>query len=146
MANFLVDTGVWICLCDERDRAATREEISLIFELIRPHTIVMPWPVAFETLRTRMVSNKIASGILERELKSAPIEFLDDSRYREDAFQLALESSRRGRPLSMVDCLLRLLMEDRNVKVDFFATFNDGDFHDVCAAKGIEMFPGSLDF
>jgi len=143
MANFLVDTGVWICLCDGRDAAATREEITAIFDLIRPHKVVMPWPVAFETLRTRMVGNRTAAAILERELKSVALEFLDDSSYREDAFYMALASTQRGRPLSMVDCLLRLLMDDRNVKIDYFATFNDEDFYDVCASRGIEMFPGS---
>ena len=45
----------------------------------------------------------------------------------------------RKRPLSMVDCLIRLMIEDVNVKLHYLATFNHRDFLDVCAARRIEI-------
>ncbi len=39
----------------------------------------------------------------------------------------------------MVDCLIRLIIEDENVKVDYLVTFNVRDFHDVCMKRGIEL-------
>jgi hypothetical protein len=53
---------------------------------------------------------------------------------------MALESSlRQNRPLSMVDCLLRLLLEDVNTRISYLATLNERDFADVCRKKGIEI-------
>lgn len=145
MPNVLVDTGVWIRLFDRRDGGpGAREDVEALFDLVRVHTIILPWPIAFETLRTRLVRNKIATRLLEREMKAPNITFLDDRDYRDEAFRIAVESSRIGRPLSMVDCLLRLIMDDVNVKINYFATYNDADFSDVCAGRRILMIPGSV--
>ena len=54
--------------------------------------------------------------------------------------ELALESSLKGRrPLSMVDCLIRLLLDDANTRIDYLATFNVRDFGDVCRNNGVEI-------
>lgn len=79
--------------------------------------------------------------IFERKIKSPSVSLIDDSPYREAALDLAFSSSRLGRPLSLVDCLMRLFMDDINVKVDRFATYNQADFFDVCAQRSIEIIP-----
>jgi len=43
----------------------------------------------------------------------------------------------QARSLSLVDCVLRGLLRDINVRVDAFMTFNEGDFADVCRARSI---------
>ncbi len=144
MPRVLVDTGVWIRLFDRRDGPRDREDVEALFDLVRAHTIVLPWPIAFETLRTRLMRNRIAASLLEREMKAPNISFLDDRDYRDEAFKMAVDSPRSGRALSMVDCLLRLVMDDRNVKIDYLATYNDADFYDVCARRRITMIPGEL--
>jgi len=39
----------------------------------------------------------------------------------------------------MVDCLLRLILDDTNVKIDYLATFNKGDFIDICRKKRVAI-------
>ena len=134
----LADTGVWYAMFDPRDQHATDiEEKAEILDLCR---VVLPWPTLYETLRTRLVRNRLALQQLENYLKRPHVEYLDDTPYREAALDLAFSSSLRDfRPLSMVDCLIRLLLDDVNVKVNLFATFNVGDFIDVCASRNIEL-------
>lgn len=141
MATILVDTGVWLALCDPRDRAAAREVVDDIYARIRVHSIVLPWPIVYETLRTRFVRNRVAMERFEHEINSAQIVRVDDMPYREDALSLSIESSlRRGRPLSMVDCMLRLLIDDVRTRIRYFVTFNQSDFVDVCKARQIELW------
>jgi predicted nucleic acid-binding protein len=141
MASVLVDTGVWIALCDPRDRAVSEEAIDDIYARIKVHSILIPWPVAYETIRTRFARNRLALERFEREIKSPRVELVDDAPYRDEAFELSIESSlRRGRPLSMVDCLMRLLLEDVATNISYLVTFNPGDFSDVCRARRIELW------
>lgn len=99
------------------------------------------WPTVYETLRTRFVRNKIALQQFEIFLEiHHDIVFLNDHIYRNDAFDLAIESSlRRGRPLSMADCLLRLIIDDPNVRINYFLTFNQPDFIDLCKKNRVEL-------
>jgi len=45
----------------------------------------------------------------------------------------------RTRPMSLVDMVMRLMLDDVNVRVDGLLTFNQKDFHDVCRKRGLEM-------
>lgn len=139
MARVLIDTGVWYSRYDPRDRAASPEDIEAVFNLVQPFDVILPWPIAYETLRTRFTRNRIWMSLFEAELKSPRIQFIDDAPYRTDAIEYAFESTRNGRPLSMVDCVLRLIMDDRNINIDYFATWNCIDFCDVCASRKIEI-------
>lgn len=141
MASILVDTGIWYSLCDARDNAASREVIDDLYRRVKVHKIIVPWPIVYEVLRTRFVRNRLALERFEQELKSSGIVIVDDTPYRDDAYALSLVSSlQRQRPLSMVDCVLRLLMDDVNTKISYLATFNHGDFADVCKARRIELW------
>lgn len=138
MEYALADTGLWYATFDRRDQhhavAADKAEVLELFQ------IVLPWPTLYETLRTKFVRNPLALGQFARFLKKPNIIYLDDASFRKAAFELAVESSlRQGRPLSMVDCLIRLLLEDMNTRVDYLATLNARDFEDVCRKKGIEI-------
>ena len=139
MQYVLIDTGVWYAMFDPRDqhqaKVAKKQEILELF------TLVIPWPTMYETLRTRMVRNRQAMYQIEDYLKRPNLTFLDDSPYREKALELAFSSSlRKFRQLSMIDCLLRLILEDDNVMINYLATFNDEDFLDVCHARRIAIF------
>ena len=141
MPRILVDTGVWYALCDDGDRTASPEFLASLPNRIAPHSVVVPWPVAYETLRTSFVRKRASLVRFEQLLRSPRVEFFDDDPYRRDALELAIHSSlNRKRPLSMVDCLLRLLMDDIGVKISYLITFNVGDFADVCARRRIEIW------
>jgi predicted nucleic acid-binding protein len=141
MASILVDTGVWYALCDQGDRTVTRGKIEEIYDRVKVHSIVVPWPIGYEVLRTRFVKNRLALERFERELKSPRIVPLDDSPYRESALALSIELSlRQDRPLSMVDCAIRIIIDDVRTKIGFLATFNVSDFADICRKRKIELW------
>jgi predicted nucleic acid-binding protein len=141
MASILVDTGIWYALCDSKDQAVSREIVDDIYARLRVHSVVIPWPIAYETLRSQFVRNRLALERFERELKSPNTVLIDDAPYREDALALSIESSlRRGRPLSMVDCIIRLLIDDVKMKIRYLVTFNARDFADVCRKRQIELW------
>lgn len=138
MEYALVDTGVWYAMFDNRDQNYPKAKEKA--ELLDMVQIVLPWPVVYETLRTRFVRNITALQLFERFLKRRNIDYLDDSLYRDAAFDLSLESSLRNmRPLSMVDCLIRLVVEDVNTKIHYLATFNTADFSDVCMKNRVAI-------
>lgn len=141
MASILLDSGVWYALCDSRDRTASREVIDEIYARVKVHTIVVPWPIVYETLRTRFVRSRPAMERFKQEIKSPRIILLDDAPYRDDALAHAIDwSLRRGRALSMVDCVLRLLLDDVQTRIQYLVTFNQRDFVDVCERRRIEVW------
>jgi predicted nucleic acid-binding protein len=141
MASILVDTGVWLAICDPRDRAVAQEIVDDIYERIKVHSIVVPWPIAYETLRTRFVRNRLAMERFEQEIRSPRVILLDDTPYREEALALSIDSSlRRDRPLSMVDCAMRLLIDDVRTRIRYLVTFNQRDFADICTRRRIELW------
>jgi predicted nucleic acid-binding protein len=138
MQYALADTGLWYAMFDQHDQYHSQAKGKV--EILDASRIVLPWPTLFETLRTRFVRNTVALGRFERFLKTPNIIYLDDSPFRHAAMELALESSlRQKRPLSMVDCLIRLLIEDVNTRIGYLATFNVRDFADVCRINGVEI-------
>ncbi|MGZ8216327.1 PIN domain-containing protein [Methylomagnum sp.] len=138
MEYALVDTGVWYGMFDRRDAHFEEAQDKIeVLELFQP---VLPWPTVYETLRTRFVRNRLALQRFEDYLKSPSIIYLDDAPYRDEAFELSLQSSlREGRPLSMVDCLIRQILKDENANISYLATFNAPDFADLCAIRGIDI-------
>ena len=143
MPSALVDTGVWYAIFDPRDRINDRENVEALAELLETMTVVVPWPVTFETVRTRFARNVQAMAAFERQLRSHRTVLLEDAPYREDALNHCFDSSlRMRRPLSLLDSLLRVVISDPNTRIDFLATYNNADFHDVCAARRVELLPG----
>ena len=138
MEYTLVDTGIWIAMFDPRDQHRARiEEISEYLEICH---LILPWPTLYETLKTRLARNRNALQRFEAYLKRPHIAFLDDEFYRETALELCFSSALQAyRPLSMVDCLIRLILEDINVKVRYLATFNNDDFIDICQKWQVEI-------
>ena len=138
MSNLLADTGVWYALYTKNDQHhAKAREWAELFEL---HRVIVPWPVFYEVLRTKMVRNARALRLFEDHLRSMDWTELDDRPYRETALRLCFESALQGgRPISLIDYVIRLILNDRNVDVDLFVTFNARDFHDVCGDRQIQM-------
>jgi predicted nucleic acid-binding protein len=142
MSNLIVDTGVWLAFVDPREAYDHEDELDALYEMLEGNRVVMPWPLAYETLRTRLARSRQRLTRIERELRSPRIEWIDDGPYRDAALHLFFESSiREFRPLSMVDCLIRLILDDRRVKIDSLLTFNPADFEDVCRKHRIGIMP-----
>ena len=138
----LVDTGFWIALFDPR--AEDHDRANDIAELIDSMRLIIPWPIAYETLRTRFVRRPEWVAKLNERLRGPAVTFIDDSIYREEAYELTVDySTQMRRDISMVDMLCRLLIEDVNVRIDYLFTLNPEDFYDVCATNGVEILPSA---
>jgi predicted nucleic acid-binding protein len=138
MRYALADTGVWYAMFASDDPYAG--DIDEKAEALERCQVVVPWPTMYETLRTKFVKKRLALQQLRDYLKRPRVQYLDDVPYRERALELAFSSALTGhRPLSMIDCLIRLIMSDARVKIDVLATFNARDFGDVCRKQGIDL-------
>jgi predicted nucleic acid-binding protein len=136
----LVDTGFWIALYDPREQYhAAANEVADLIDLFH---LVMPWPIAYETLRTRFVRHREWVASFDERLKKPTVSFIDDSEYCDEAYTLTVEySTRLRRDISMVDMVCRLLISDPEVKIDYLFTVNPRDFHDVCASNNVAIVP-----
>jgi len=109
-------------------------------DLVELLTLVVPWPILYETLRTRFVRRRDWVARLDQRLKRSNVEFVDDRDYCDEAYALAVEHAMRlARPISMADILCRLLIADPAVRIDYLLTTNPADFHDVCTQHDVEM-------
>jgi predicted nucleic acid-binding protein len=132
----LIDTGFLYGYCDARDQHHDRA--LELFEQIKYFNLYLAWPVTYETLRTRCVRNKLSVGIFERFLRDTHIEYIDDSIYRQAVLNQTIKSAVRGRPISMVDMVLRFILEQLP-RINALVTFNIGDFQDVCRKRNIKI-------
>lgn len=132
----MVDTGYWYAICDPREER--HAAAATTFSEYESHRIILPWPCLYETLRTRFVRHARAIQRFVMISSRPNVERLDDLQYRDDAFELTVKTARR-RPMSLVDMVMRLMLEDVNVRVNGLLTFNQGDFQDVCRKRGLEI-------
>ena len=132
----LTDTGYLIALYDERDKHyATAQRNKHLLEL---HPVVLPWPVLYETINTRFARRPRALMLIDRIIAKADTLLLDDSPYREAAYRQVQQTSRQ-RHFSLVDAVLRAVIEDENVRISGLLTFNIKDFHDLCRLRNVDL-------
>jgi predicted nucleic acid-binding protein len=136
--NLIVDTGYWFALFDPRDSEhRNAEEKAHHIDSLR---VIFPWPTLYETLGTRFVKNKSGMDQFERSLRLPGAQLLDDGPYRKDALEATFREARLGRrAISLCDMLIRLIIQDTNVRIHALLTFNARDFVDVCTSKRVDI-------
>lgn len=136
--NLLLDTGFWYALYDERD--SHYEGAQILAELLLDfNNLVIPWPSLYETLNTRFIRRRAWLESFATYLTRINTVRLPDEMYRQYALGSVLRNQTRGRSLSLVDAIIRLALEDPDVKIDAMVTFNQADFYDTCASRNIEL-------
>ena len=143
MNNILVDTGFWFAYLGTRKDSLQEKAIELYNYFISPNSnkVIIPYPVLYETINTKLLKdkNKKASDWFLKELVRNPMfERIPDKNYREPAFNCTIGPT-RNRGISLVDNILRVMMEDKMLKIDALITFNAGDFLDICKKQGIQL-------
>ena len=134
--SLLADTGYFIALYDERDKHNARAQ--RIEHLLDLHPLVLPWPVLYETIRTRFARKPTILARIDAIVRKGGTFLLDDSKYRESAYRQVIQTARQ-RPLSLVDAMLRAVIDDEKVPISGLLTFNAGDFHDLCRKRQVEL-------
>lgn len=103
--TLLVDTGFWFGLWDNHDPHF--EDAQARLDAVWNASYIVPWPVLYETLCTRLVRRPTAIQRFESFLKRPNAVILDDAPYRQDSLNEVLAEGRRGRrPISFVDAVL----------------------------------------
>lgn len=138
MNNILIDTCFWYALFDARD-SNHHKALELVFYL-ELGNVILPYPTLYETINTRFTRNKEWVEEFEKVLKNKNVQILEDLEYKENGLALTMDSIlNKNRPISLVDMVIRLMLEDVNLKIDYFITFNTKDFIDLCHKKRIEL-------
>lgn len=135
----LVDTSYFIALWDEGDEhheEAVNKQVHF-----DSFSLLVPWPVLYETLNTRFVRRP---EWVERFDQTAELfDIVDDGRYRCSALRLTRKAALSERPAdrsppSLVDRILLAMIDDDDLRIDGILTFNHRDFIAPCMEREIE--------
>lgn len=138
MKYVITDTCYWLGLVDSTDEH--HEKSVLIKELINDSYIVFPFPCFYEIIRTKFVKNKNKLLAFESLLKSGKIQYLDDAKYKEEALSKVYELNKKSFiSHSLTDAVIREMLSDSTLRLDYLVTYNVKDFSDICAKRNIEI-------
>src|SRR6266487_2021914 len=134
----LTDAGFWLGLVDPKDQF--HESSNTIAEMIEGYNILFPWPCFYETISTYLVRRRERLLYLEKFIKRPNIFLFDDKDYKLTALEEVFQLNRiSGFTYSLNDSVIREILKDINVKVNYLVTFNDEDFKDLCSMRKIEI-------
>ncbi len=134
----LTDAGFWLGLVDPKDQF--HESSNTIAEMIEGYNILFPWPCLYETISTYLVRRRERLLYLEKFIKRPNIFLFDDKDYKLTALEEVFQLNRiSGFTYSLTDSVIREILKDINVKVNYLVTFNDEDFKDLCSMRKIEI-------
>jgi len=136
--NVLVDTGFWFAFYTPSD--FHHANANVIANLLDNQRILVPWPTLYETINSVFVKRKDVIGNFNVLLKRPSVTLIDDANYKELALAESVAFAQRDRYLSLVDSIIRQVIVDVSVKVDYLVTFNKKDFMDVCARRKLEIY------
>lgn len=141
MIRVCIDSNFLIALYDERDQHHIKAlNYFENYYIGIGSQMIVPWPIMYESLSTRMVRDRKKILAFQNDWKKmltlSKLQLLDDRPYRDDALDDYLNEVQRHprqyRSLSLTDRVIRKILSDKSIKIDYFITFNQGDFVDVC--------------
>ena len=134
----IADSGFWFALFNERDQY--HEEAIEKAEYLELLQILCPWPCLYETVNTRFMRRAYQVAQFERYLSRHNFIIIDDTPYRNNALRRTLTPTGHNiAAFSLVDLVVRYILDDVNIKTHYILTFNKKDFEDVCAKRQIEI-------
>jgi hypothetical protein len=138
MKYVITDSCYWLGLVDSADEHHKKSII--IKELIKDSYIVFPFPCFYEIIRTKFVKNKIKLTAFESLLKNSKVKYIDDTKYKDEALSKVYELNKKSFiSHSLTDAVIREMLSDVDLKLDYLVTYNVKDFSDICAKRDIEI-------
>lgn len=136
--TLLVDSGFFFALFNPRDQhhgdACEKQD------WLETLSVVVAWPILYETINTRFVRRPETIVRFESILRAHDTVLLEDSPYRLDAYEDALERAKaQHHAMSLVDAVLCAILADPKVRIDAMLTFNNRDFGDICRERKVEL-------
>lgn len=138
MKNVIIDTGFWFALFNPNDEH--HEQALNIYDLIKDNNIIIPFPTLYETINTAFSKQYLWMQKFQEIVNQPNIIKIFDEQYWDDARGITFNSSlSQKRNLSLVDVIIRFILDDPTVNINYLVTFNIGDFNDVCRRRNIEI-------
>ncbi len=138
MKYVVTDSCYWLGLLDETDEH--HKKSLMISELIQNQYILFPFPCFYEIIRTRFLKKKEMLYNFENLLKNSNVKYIDDTNYKDSALLKVYELNKYSYiKHSLTDAVIREMISDINLRMDYLVTFNVKDFADICAIRGIEI-------
>ena len=131
MKRLIVDTGIWYACYDRTD--ANHRYAERILDILRVSDIIIPFPTLYETVNTRFAKNRYGQMDGLRSFLTNPRRtyLVDDTAYKERAKVILFATTGDWKAYSLVDMIIRLMMEDVSLGPIAVLTFNVGDFAGV---------------
>lgn len=134
----VLDTGFWIALFDPAKDPKNGVEAERMAEEIEDEDLIIPFPTLYEFVNSRL-SRREAKLQLERLLSRPNIIKLSDTKYKDKALEnFFMKSKLDYSDVSLVDEILKLIIADKNLKIDYIASFDQGLLNDALS-KGIRQ-------
>ena len=124
MKRLIIDSGVWYAAFDQRDDKYMYSD--KILNLIKMHELIVPFPSLYETINTRLLCNKYkqADYLFEYLNDSKKVILVYDDKYREQALKSVSSNLNHNKSYSLVDMIIRLMMEDSSLGSIAVVSFN----------------------
>lgn len=134
----LTDTCFWLGLVDPSDQFHSTS--NAIAALLEGNQIIFPWPCLYETISTHLARRRERLLLLEEIISKPNITLLDDSEYKAEALKQVFQFNRTsGYTYSLTDGVIREILKDISLRVNYLVTFNEPDFKDICDLRLIEI-------
>ena len=138
----LVDSAFFFALFHSKD--SHHEEAIKKESFLNGFRIVVPWPILYETINSQFVNSPETIRSFEKIMRRPHTNRLDDSKYREEAYENTLALAKLGHKrgygaISLVDSVLHAILKDVNVRINAMLTFDHRDFVPICASRNIEI-------
>jgi predicted nucleic acid-binding protein len=128
MKTILLDTGYWIALFSpekEKDKQDIVEHVSKLIDE-NNYTVIIPFPTLYEFLNSKLSRKSRQKFNLEAELSKQKYEKVYDNDYREKALKNFIKQfSFTNSDISLVDEIIKEMIDDRNLKTDIIVTFDE---------------------
>lgn len=138
MNNILIDTCYWFALYNKRDNL--HNKANNLLEYLTLCRVIIPYPSLYETINTRFAKNTEELKNFKNLLQNNNFSLIDDDDYKADALELSFSSALvLNRPLSLIDIIIRQMLSDKKLNINYLISFNVADFIDVCTKHKIEI-------
>ena len=113
----LLDSCFWIALYEERDK--NHKNAQKIAEYIFKTNLIIPWPTLYEFMNTRFARREHTIINFQKIIQGDNIILIEDNNYKKDSLNTFFNLNLlRKRELSLIDIIIRAIMEDINLKID----------------------------
>ncbi|WP_461632049.1 hypothetical protein [Labilibaculum euxinus] len=124
MKTIIIDTGFWIALYNPEKEIDKQDIIELITDVINEYQVLIPFPTLYEFLNSKFSRKNNDINFKEKLSKSNYI-MVDDAKYKQKALNnFFIKSTQSKTDVSLVDEVIKEMIDDTNLKTDFIVTFD----------------------